>query len=125
MKKFLLILLSFALFFPGFNTYAQEPEEVPIIINVPPGNHPHSPQLSPISCYLLPSTASLLFSSTTISGYSLILVENLTTGAYSMEEVYISSIPATIPLLGSGNYCITITLSNGPTYQGSFSYNNS
>ena len=40
-----------------------------------------------------------------------------------MDEVYLSSVPATLPLLGPGNYSITITLSSGAVYFGVFSYN--
>ena len=42
-----------------------------------------------------------------------------------MEEIYISSVPETIPLIGPGNYSITITLSSGALYFGVFSYHES
>ena len=119
-----LFTIAFTLSFGSIRLYAQEPEVIPIVIPHPPGNHPHAPQLSQISCYLFSNIESLALSSNTISENALILIENISTGDFSMEEVYISSIPETLPLIGPGNYSITITLSSGPVYFGSFSYNN-
>lgn len=127
MKTRLVFLFIFvAVFsFDWSSLYAQDPEEVPVVIPHPPGNHPHSPQPSPITCYLFSSTESLALSSNIISENALVLLENTTSGSNSIEEVYISSIPETIPLLGPGNYSITITMSSGAVYSGVFSYNNS
>lgn len=122
LSLFLPFAAAFALFAVTLASGQVPPEDIPIYPPQPPGNTPHAPQLSPITCYLFSSTESLALSSNTISDNALVLLENTTTGSNSIEEVYISSIPETIPLLGPGNYSITITMSPGAVYSGAFSF---
>ena len=122
---FLTIMAALSLFSVAHAINQTPPDEIPIFTPPPPGNTPHAPLLSPITCYLFSSIESLALSSNTISENALVLLENTTTGGYSMEEIYISSVPETIPLIGPGNYSITITLSSGALYFGVFSYHES
>lgn len=125
MSKILKVALAIVLFLPVYSlAEAQTPEDIPLGELFPPGNNPHSPSVVPITGYVFPYSGDVALYSSSYSGNALVLLENLTTGAYSMNEVYISSSLATIPLLGQGNYSITITLSFGTTYQGSFIFTN-
>jgi len=99
------------------------PEDIPLYPTQPPGNQPHVPCLSVISCFLSPNIMSLFFSSSIIAENATILIENTTTGDYNLDQVYISSIPSTQSLFGPGTYSITVTLSSGAVYYGSFSFN--
>ena len=125
-SHFLISLLSviFPLFVTGSMTAAEQVvDEVPLHTDSPANGGLHAPTVCPITCYLYSSIESLILSSNTITENALVLLENTITGDYSMDEVYLSSVPATLPLLGPGNYSITITLSSGAVYFGVFSYN--
>ena len=98
------------------------PDGIPLTGETPPGGGPHSPAIIPIACYLFSSLNSVSIQSTSITTPSLVIVENTTTGASTQEYILINSIPSSISLLGPGQYTITITLSSGTQYYGSFSY---
>lgn len=121
--SFIVSLIALSLFSVAHGINQTPPDDIPIYTPPPPGNTPHAPQLSPITCYLFSSTESLALFSSTITANALVLLENTITGGFSIDEVYISSVPETIPLLGPGNYSITITMSSGTVYYGSFTYN--
>ena len=125
MKRIIQLLLVLVLLIPTHAiASAQALEDIPLEELILPGNNPHSPSLIPISAYLIPSIGLVELCANPYDGSALVLIENVSTGAYSMDEVYIGAIPTILPLLGSGYYTITITLSSGHIYFGSFSYNN-
>lgn len=125
MKRLIQLLFVLVLLPPTHATAsAQVVEEIPLYRLILPGNNPHSPTLIPISAYLIPSVGVVELCSNSYDGSAIVLIENVSTGAYSMDDVYIGAIPTLLPLLGSGYYTITITLSSGPIYFGSFTYNN-
>ena len=125
MKRIIQLFLVLVLLIPTHATAnAQAVEIIPLEELNRPGIDPHSHGLIPISAYLIPSVGVVELCANSYDGSALVLIENVSTGAYSMDEVYISDIPTILPLFGSGYYTITITLNSGRIFFGSFTYNN-
>ena len=125
MKRIIqLFLVLVLLILPHATASAQAVESIPLEELNRPGIDPHSHGLILISAYLIPSVSVVELSTNSYEGSALVLIENVSTGAYTMEDVYISAIPTLLPLLGSGYYTITITLSSGRIFFGLFTYNN-
>lgn len=83
-------------------------------------NH-KSPERNPLelSCYLMEGINTILLSSNKAVSAE-IEVKNLTTGDYDSYYDQISTATLSLPLSGTGYYCISITLSNGVNYFGEF-----
>lgn len=63
---------------------------------------------------------SLLLASSTISETVNVVVENTDTGAVICQNLYVSSIPNSVVISGSGDYEIIITRTTGEEYIGVF-----
>lgn len=61
------IVAAFGLFLATLASGQVPPEDIPLYPPIPPGNQPHSPQLSPVMCYLFSNSESLALSSNTIA----------------------------------------------------------
>ena len=72
-----------------------------------------------LSCYLV-GNANTIFLSANKSVLAEIEVKNFTTGDYASYYDQISTASLSLPVYGSGNYMILVTLSNGVSYYGEF-----
>ena len=101
-------------------TNGQEVEDIPLHNEAPPGNIPHAPALIPISCFYISSLGCVAIQSSSIVSNAHVLIINTSTGFFSEENIVIDAIPSLINLFGPGSYYISITLSSGAEYYGSF-----
>ena len=125
MKRLVCFFITLVLFLPAHSSALCQPgDNIPLHENVPPGDNPHAPALVPISCYLMPSSSSVLLYSASITTTAHVELENLTTGLTYSCDILISSIPVPLSLLGPGDYTIEITLPSGIVYSGSFYFSN-
>ena len=72
-----------------------------------------------LSCYLV-GNANTIYLSANKTVLAEIEVKNFTTGDYASYYDQISASSLSLPVYGSGNYMILVTLSNGVSYYGEF-----
>ena len=120
MKKLVLLFAIVGLLFPPVMSIASNDggDEIPLHggNGTCGGNH-RSPAQIPISCYLLESLNSVVLYSSSLSTTADVEITNLSTGdVLFYDDVSISSIPETLPLSGSGEYTIEVSLDSDIFY---------
>ena len=120
MKKLVLLFAIVGLLFPPVMSIASNDggDEIPLHggNGTSGGNH-RSPAQIPISCYLLESMNSVALYSTSLTTTADVEITNLSTGdVLFYDDVSISSIPETLPLSGSGEYTIEVSLDSDIFY---------
>lgn len=92
-----------------------------IVRDSSPSSKPRLPEKDPLSftCYVLESANSLVLSSNK-NVDACVCIENLSSGDYVEYPTNISGVPITLSIMGPGNYCLTISLSENVTYSGNF-----
>ena len=120
MKKLVLLFAIVGLLFPPVMSIASNDggDEIPLHggSGTSGGNH-RSPALIPLSCYLLESLNSVVLYSSSLSTTADVEITNLSTGdVLFYDDVSISSIPETLPLSGSGEYTIEVSLDSDIFY---------
>lgn len=95
--------------------------EVVVTRDSSPSSKLRLPEKDPLSftCYILESANSLVLSSNK-NVDACVCIENLSSGDYVEYPTNISGVPITLSIMGPGNYCLTIYLSENVTYSGNF-----
>ena len=123
MKK-ALILLSLMSLFVTFEAYGQTDPTIPIpIIGTNPPSEPlhRNPGIVPISCSVDLNAFCLFVTFSYDLGDVDIVLENQTTGEYSLTSVDSATGGAIIPFSGSsGTWIIIFTLASGDVFEGEF-----
>ena len=123
MKK-ALILLSLMSLFVTFEAYGQTDPTIPIpIIGTNPPSEPlhRNPEIVPISCSVDLNTFFIFVSFSYNMGDVDIVLENLSTGEYSLTTVASVTGGGIIPFSGfSGIWRITFILESGNEFEGEF-----
>lgn len=120
MKKLILLL---TLFFFSAMSYGvtMTDGEIPLYIPQGSGTTHRAPTIIPVTCYLIESLNSVALFSSSLTTTAEVEISNLSTGeSFSYDNVYISSVPTSLSLSGSGEYAIEITLASGCVYLGDF-----
>lgn len=120
---FVTITMLTLLFFPCGMIVAtpQDNEELPLKeIIPPPGDRPRDECIPHVVCYLVQDSVVLHTVGATVSAN--VCIENLTNGIDTYYNTVLDIVPVLFPLFGTGDYVITITMSSGAIYQGTFNY---
>ena len=95
--------------------------DVIIVHDIPSSQRPRMPEPDPLVFYCcVVEPTNTLYLSANQSVFADVKIENITTGDYDEYATQITEIPAAFNTLYSGEYYITILLSDGNSYSGNF-----